>query len=558
MKALRQILLILIVVAVTGGIPLSAQEQAQESSVVRQVLEKIVSQEQQLVKNIANYSPRVETYVQEIHVDSKDGSKSIAGDDYFFGRLKVQDGVIERTFLPPPPHQGAHRVLNAMTVYKPFLHAFSFKLEPNAFAHPILVDPAHFDLQHYRFEFFGREFLGEVRCLVFNVVPIPHAGQGLFRGRIWVEDQGYNIVRINGVYGPHGPYDFHFDSWRENLQPGLWLPVYVYSEESDLARYDLPHLGFKSQTRLWGYVLKASTPDQELTRILVDSQSSVQDNSDTSHDASPLASQRNWRREAEDNILNRLQKSGMLAPPGDVDKVLETVVNNLVVTNHLDNLPPIRCRVLLSDPLESLTIGDTIILSRGLVDVMPDEASLAMALGHELGHIVLGDTIDTKYAFHDRMMISDEDVLKKFDFAHTEQSEDAADKKALELLENSPYKDKLAQAGLFLRALAEAAPHMPNLFGSHLGTRLIQGHQQLRMGELAQNAPALQKNSLEQIAALPLGARIKINAWDDQITLMKTQPVTLVTAKDKMPFEITPLVPYLTHLKPAAPEQARR
>jgi len=24
---------------------------------------------------------------------------------------------------------------------------------------------------------------------------------------------------------------FHFDSWRQNLQPGVWLPVGVYVEE---------------------------------------------------------------------------------------------------------------------------------------------------------------------------------------------------------------------------------------------------------------------------------------------------------------------------------------
>lgn len=376
----------------------------------------------------------------------------------------------------------------------------------------------------------------------------------MFEGRVWVEDQGYHIVRLNGTYGKHGDFTFHFDSWRENLQPGLWLPVYVYSEETDLAKYGVPHLGFRSQTRMWGYVLKTMTPDQELTQILVDSKSPVEDTSAESHDNSPLQSERDWRHEAEENVLSRLQKGGLVAPPGPVDKVLETVVNNLIVTNHLDNLPPVHCRVLMTYPLESFTIGDTIVLSRGLIDVLPDEASLAMVLAHELAHIVLGDTVNTKYAYYDRMMVPDSQLLKKFDFVRPEDDEERADKQAVKLLENSPYKDKLGKAGLFLKALAEIAPETPNLFGAHMGNRLIDNHQQLRMAQLLQGAPKLEPGSIDQIAALPLGARIKVDAWDDQIRLMKSKAVNLVSAKDKMPFEVTPLIPYLTRYSDS-PEQ---
>ena len=544
MKALRKVSMAALLAALAGILPMFAQEPAQQSSVVRQTLQKIVKQENNLVATYGNYSPRVETYMQEIHAE-KDRTKRIVGDDYFLGHLEVKNGVIEKSFLPP---KGVtlKSVMSKVLLYGPFLRIFSFQFQPGSFAYPIFLDPQNFDLAHYRFEFVGREFLGQVRCLVFNVRPRLHAGKGLFEGRIWVEDRGYHIVRFNGAYGKANNFTFHFDSWRENLRPGLWLPVYVYSEESDLARYGVPHLGFRSQTRLWGYVLKTATPDQELTQILVDSNSQVDDASTASHDNSPLQSERDWRREAENNAVNRLQKGGLLAPPGPVDKVLETVVNNLIVTNHLDSLPTVHCRVLMTYPLESFTIGDTIVLSRGLIDVLPDEASLAMVLAHELAHIALGDTVDTKYAFYDRMMGSDSDLLKEFDFAHTRQNEEAADAEAVKLLENSPYKDKLGRTGLFLKALAEIAPQTPNLFGAHMGNRLIDKHQQTRMAQLLQSAPKLDPNSIDQIAALPLGARIKVDAWDDNIRLMKSKPVNLISAKDKMPFEVTPLIPYLT------------
>jgi hypothetical protein len=544
MKQFRQISLAVLLVAMAAAVPVFAQEPGEQSSIVRQALEKIIKQENELVKAYVSYSPRVETYIQEIHAN-KDGSKRFVGDDYFLGRLEVENGVNERNFIPSKGLT-LKGVVGNVFLYRPFLRIFSFQLMPQSFAYPMFIDPQNFDLAHYQFEFVRREFLGQVRCLVFNVKPRYHAGDGLFEGRIWVEDQGYHIVRFNGSYPNSKAFLFHFDSWRENLRPGLWLPVYVYSEESDLSQYGVPNLGFRAQTRMWGYVLKAATPDQELTQILVDSNSQVDDSSAESHDSSPLESERDWRREAETNALTRLQKGGFIAPPGPVDKVLETVVNNLIVTNHLDNLPAIHCRVMMTYPLESFNVGDTIVMSRGLIDVLPDEASLAMVLGHELAHIVLGDTVDTKYAFYDRMMITDEQLLKKFDFAHTPQSEEAADQEAVKLLENSPYKDKLGKAGLFLKALGGIAPLTPNLFGAHLGTRMIDKDQQLRMAQLIPGAPELQPNSIDQIAALPLGARIKVDSWDDSIRLIKSKPVNLVSAKDKMPFEVTPLIPYLT------------
>ena len=160
---------------------------------------------------------------------------------------------------------------------------------------------------------------------------------------------------------------------------------------------------------------------------------------------------------------------------GLVDKVLETVVNNLRVTNHLDNLPPIQCRVMLTSTLESFSLAYTIVLSRGLIDVLPDEPSLAMILAHELAHIALGHKLDTKYAFNDRLLVSDEKVLASLDLARDRKDEEAADAKGIEFLKNSPYASQLAQAGLFLRAAVDAAPHAPHMFGAHLGNGLTGG-----------------------------------------------------------------------------------
>src|SRR5262249_19329730 len=164
---------------------------------------------------------------------------------------------------------------------------------------------------------------------------------------------------------------FHFDSWREQMGPGLWLPTYVYTEESDS-----PKIQFKAQTRLWGYSASRANNQTEFTSLTVDSEKAV-DEVDETENISPVMSLRAWEREAADNVLEKIEKAGLLAPAGDVDKVLQTVVNNLEVTNGLNIEPEVRCRVMLTSPLDSFTVGHTIVLSRGLIDVLPDEASLA-------------------------------------------------------------------------------------------------------------------------------------------------------------------------------------
>ena len=125
----------------------------------------------------------------------------------------------------------------------------------------------------------------------------------------------------------------------------------------------------------------------------------------------PLESQRSWERQAEMNILDRLEKAGLLAMPGPVDDVLDTVVNNLIASANLGI--EAKCRVLLTTPLETFSVGQTIVISRGLLDVLPDEASLATALAAELAHIALGHHTDTHFAFYDRTMLPDEELLNR-------------------------------------------------------------------------------------------------------------------------------------------------
>src|SRR5260370_648335 len=286
------------------------------------------------------------------------------------------------------------------------------------------------------------------------------------------------------------------------------------------------HIGFRAfraQTRMWGYNLGNVREEQELNKVLVEAPTPVNDQSETANDYSPFQAERSWDRQAEDNVTERLERQGLLAPRGEVDKVLEAVVNNLEVTNSLDITPAVPCRVLMTSTLESFTVGHTIVLSRGLIDVLPDEASLASILAHELGHVVLGHRIDSQFAFFSRVRFDEKETFRHFDFARTPEEEQAAKVKGPELLGNSPYKQQSGNAHLFLHTLKTRHQEPPNLISPHLGDRLSTSWTIVAAVFSVQSGEADGKPAANAIAALPLGGPIKVDPWTDRFRMLKSK-----------------------------------
>ena len=196
---------------------------AQQPTTLSEVIDKIVAQEQAEVQSLRQYSPIAETYIQKLRSD-KDLGAVLDGDKYFLGRADLAKGV---ELEPLTSVNGTkHKMLASLE------SSFSTEVLPRGFLQMIYVDTNGFDRQHYKFEYVRREFLGEVRCLVFDVDPIANRDKGRFVGRIWVEDQDYQIVRFNGVYSGSSKtsFYFNFDSWRINAGKNRWLPGFIYSE----------------------------------------------------------------------------------------------------------------------------------------------------------------------------------------------------------------------------------------------------------------------------------------------------------------------------------------
>lgn len=515
-----------------------AEQVTSQPTTVGQVINNILLREHQEVASLRHYSPIVETYIQDMKWDPQLGSVPMK-DHYYLGVADLSKGVVDRSML----RNANAGWMNKINPIKDLTSLLGNAYVPAGFLQMIFVDPIDFDLQHYKFTYVRRQFLGSVRTYVFDVSPLPKSGDGRFHGRIWVEDQNFAIVRFNGVFEPVARafgWNLHFDSWRTNVAPNMWVPSYIYSAESDLKDFPFGHVQYRSQTRLWGYDLKLGGGETTFSDLQVESSKPIEDQAQASQDVSPVMAEREWQREGEDNVLERLQRNGLISPPGPVDKLLDQVVNNLEVTNNLDIEPDVRCRVLLTSTLEAFTIGHTIVVTRGLIDVLPDEPSLAAILAHQLAAVITGQTLPDEYSFNDTTMMSRQETLKRMSFHTSPVEEKIAADKALQLLKNSPYKNQLGQAGLFLKQLASEQKQLPELISANLGNHVYMADQ------LVQGAPQLQPTNVGQIAALPLGSRVILDSWDDSVSLAKAKQVQLLSAREKMPFEVTPFMPYLT------------
>jgi hypothetical protein len=477
------------------------------------LVQKAIAQEKMVVKVLRQQTPLVQTYIQNMRSDPK-LQWVPESDQYALGR--VDFARVIRSSNEYETGLSTHGFFQGSLDYiKELTKALNINGWPLGFMGMMFVDPVNLDQEHYDFSYVRRDFLGGVRTVVFDVRPKPNEAYGRFFGRVWIEDQEGNIVRFNGSYTGGPPY-YHFDSWRVNVRPNVWLPTAIYVEEnpSTIAK-QAP--GMHAQTYFWGYSLKLPTPDND------------------SSASRPRASQ------ADANVLDRLTQAGLLAPPSDFDKVLETVTNNIIIGSKL-NLPyDVHCRVLLTAPLESLSIGNTILISKGLADVLPTEEALAAVLSYQVAHIVMGHGIDTRYAFNDALLFPDDAGFQRYKMNHSAADNVEAARKAAELFNASVYNNRRASVGLFFQALEMQEKEIPFLLTPQLGDSLVKADGTPWLAELGQGAPELNLDDLRQVAALPLNSRLKIDPWDDTVRQLNVIPAPLLSARDKMPFQVAPI-----------------
>jgi hypothetical protein len=423
-----------------------------------------IEHEHAIVKATNAGKPLLETYLQFYNsFDSPPGS-----DNYLLSELTPSKMFTEDSYIDPP------RVsFEKMTfgLAKSVVHGNPDKIVAAAFADMLSPDSKGFNTSNYGFRYVGTGFLGSRRVSSFDVYPRDQKHSiGRFNGRIWIDQQDAVIVRFTGVFESHStkgrPEFLHFDSWRKKSETGTWRPYAIYMQDEMHGRL------VRGQTRLWAYDMDHLALRKDSFNIDIQVDNAV-DESGNSVDVSPLEASARWRDQAEANVIERLEKAGLLAEPGDFEKVLDQIVTNLSVPRNLNFYRPVKCRILLTLPVEATVIDHTILLSKGLIDTIPSEEALASVLALELGHIELGHHLDTMFAFNDKLAFTNDSTYQHLRFMHKEADNRAAAKLAAGYLAKSLYADKLGNVADYYTILRDRESALKAMSHGYLGDSLL-------------------------------------------------------------------------------------
>ena len=528
------------------------------------LLDDAIKREKEVTKTLRERAPVVETYLQNMRPDPV-SVQVPESDQRFLGRVDFRGIIGDSKFQadrrsPYDGGKGKFEMLRPSAFLGEMTNGLHLQFREAGFVQMLLMDSNGFDRQHYKFGYVRSEFLGSIPTEVFDVAPIAQKGgldamwmkttSGRFFGRVWVETRSGNVLRFNGDFSGtvKGLREFyHFDSWRTNVESNLWLPTSIYIEESE-ARSATRTLKFKAVSRIWGYSLKVPQADAESTSMDV---VGATDLSEDAPDVSPLGAQRAWVQESEDNVVERLFTAGMLAAPSAFDKTLEALVANILAYNKVSVTRPIHVRTLLTDSLESMTVGNTIIVSKALVDTTAvisesgdqQAGNLNAVLAFQLAHILLGHRLDTKFAFSDRLLFQQTAVMRRMPMHHSDADNAAAAKKALELLEAPELAGGQQYFGLYLQQLRQRGKALTALNEPLLGDGLTKNESDhtFWMEALVNKGPKLEITDVTQQAAMPLASFLKVDPETDQVVQLRAAAEPVGTAADKIPFEIAPV-----------------
>jgi hypothetical protein len=320
-------------------------------------------------------------------------------------------------------------------------------------------------------------------------------------------------------------------------------------------------LRFKAINYIWGYSLKVPTGDATEADATFGTDAQA---TSTEEDLSPLAAGRKWVQQAEDNVIDRLFTAGLIDAPSEYDKTLSAMANNILAYNKIPIDRPLKVRTLLTTPLESLAIGNTILLSKSLIDTTgiyaadgtntPQLGDTYALLAYQVAHIILGHHIDTKYAFSDRLLFPSESAFQRLPMYHTDKDDEEAAKKAMELLSAPDLASGEPYFSLYLQQLAARSKGLKALNEPQIGDGLLKPDGSFWMQAIISKGPKLNPADLTQQAALPLGSYLKFDPWTDQVIALNITAITpLLSPRDKYPFEVMPIYYKLSEYKAPAP-----
>jgi hypothetical protein len=445
-------------------------------------VKRIFVRERATIEYLGTKRPVLETYLQTTRDDGQPGHSDL----YFLGEWDLSTASHPDIHVRP-----ARLALVAGQHERSFGSSWgmSYVADPGGLSEMFFVDLEHFNPTDYSVVYEKEESIGDLRCAVFRVQPIPTNAPNRVIGRIWVELVSASIVRIHGKFtNDLNPLEggSEFDSWRSHTSSGFWVPHYLYSESTaPNPAANLTLLRMRMSTLVWGY---------ERQGAVVHDQGDVVPPPVLRSRVDPIKSA------PEPKIIRWLDQNGLLASQGQVDRAVCNVARALIAGSGTPPRP-ISCRVMMTSPLESFTVGQTIVVSRGLIDLVPDEPSLAAVIAHEVAHLLLGYTDPPPVDAVGNIFATG--IPKALRFHADAKHERAARLLAAQLVRSSPYADTLDRLMEFAAAIEERRKDLRNEFRARLGGDIA--------NELVALAGVVNTGREVHPGALPLGSRTEFD-----------------------------------------------
>ncbi len=555
---------LLLIILTLWALPLAAHEEEKRPAGVPTDSTAIafgIRAEGALQSRLQDASPIVEAVIQRF-VPADKVEYALEKDYYYLGRFRGRDHIIE-DLLNYQEGQRALRLDETVTKTEGTdgtAVTLSGRQVLQGILNVMVPDWRQLSPSHYEFRYVKFVLLGALRCLAYDVHP-RHPEHGGFSGRIFLEDRSWNIVRFTGV-NPEvdamlAPLrseksTFRIDSWRMNAAKDRWVPALTYIEEvppRGAAKAPLT----RGQIRFWGYNNPAPEQGSESVTSIVYPGGKPSGFS-VIKQLPPEPALRAEERQARDNFVDWLLQARLLGPAAESEEMLDGIIWTLLHDNNLQTGEQVRCRILLTTRLEAFTADNTIFLSRGLIDVLPDTPSLALILAHQLAHNILGHPkIDTSLALPNYFWVSDAELLSTLRFQHTIEHENAADKEAMDIIEHSKYAKQMALATGAMQGLRFYGIKLHNLIQPQFGEHVADAGRSVEFSICTRTGELFDPERADQVVLLALGSRLIMNPWDGSLQASQPMLGPERKARERADLAVRPFEPFLEYFVEKAP-----
>jgi hypothetical protein len=213
-----------------------------------EIIQRFAAKERQFQQARDLYTWRQDVRVETVDGDTIDGEYHEVFDVLYDDQGKRLENVVYA------PQSTLTRIMMSPEDLQDIRHLLPFVLTTE-------------EIPEYQILYVGQQQEDELHCYVFDVAPKTiEKGKRYFQGRIWVDDQDFQIVKTHGKTVPDIRKKNNenlfpaFTTWREQIDGKYWFPVFTRADDElhfstgdvhirEIVRYE-NYKQFKSKVRI--------------------------------------------------------------------------------------------------------------------------------------------------------------------------------------------------------------------------------------------------------------------------------------------------------------------